>query len=219
MNTLRMAAVTFFAVLGSAWAQEPVPVPVPVPVPAPIVEPMYSPGPGYYRAPSYIGMEFLVGGGVTHFFDNTATSEVGPGGAWSARFDIGTRRHLGGELAYVGSAQPIFTGNNGQSSAALLSNGVETLVRWNILTGWVQPYAGVGIGYKHYSVLTQGEFSSNVQGVDNVVHIPAAVGLAFRSYGFVFDTRFAVSGPLDSHMIPGSSLTSWDLTAKIGYEF
>ncbi len=94
-------------------------------------------------------------------------------------------------------------------------------MRWNVLTGPVQPYVGVGIGYKHFgvrntSVETRPTCSRRRE---RGARVPAAVGMQFRAAGLVLDGRFGIAAPINSELIPGSHATSWDMGAKVGYEF
>jgi hypothetical protein len=164
-----------------------------------------------------IGMAALIGGGVTQFFGSDATDRVQTGASYTARFELGTRTHLGAEFAYVGTTQQLrgFTGNEG----LLMSNGTEALARWNILTGPVQPYAGAGIGWKNYRLRNIDAPVADIQGSADFAHVPAIAGVAFRAGGFVFDTRFTVAAPISPTLIERSRLVSWDASGRVGFEF
>jgi opacity protein-like surface antigen len=238
MKTSLIAAVVALASFG-AYAQDtpvdapdpavvPVPVPVPAPVPAPEpsevvpapVGPSYE-GPAYLAPPklySVIGMGVLIGGNFNTFFGTAAQEDTKVGAGWDARVELGTRSHLGGEFSYVGSTNEI-TALGVDSRAQLLSNGMSGLVRLNVLTGPVQPYAGVGIGYKRYQVVNTTTNSSDITDRSDVPVVPAAFGLAVRGMGLILDTRFAVDAPISASIIPGSAMTSWNLGASIGAEF
>jgi hypothetical protein len=242
MKTIRIAALTLFAG-GLAFAQAP--DQPPATAPEPIADPAACPpdtaavpapdpalplpvDPGYMgRAPkempkhihSRVGLAVLAGGGVTNFFGNTANDRLNTGGSWTARVEIGTRSYLGGEFAYVGSAQGLKVLGT-DTNAYLMSQGAEGLLRWNILTGAVQPYAGVGIGWKNYRLRnTEGAVFSDIAGLADFAHVPGVAGIEFRGGGFVFDTRFTVAGPISPTLISGSRLVSWDAGARLGFEF
>jgi hypothetical protein len=170
------------------------------------------------RLLSRIGVVVDAGGGLTQFFGTTAMSQVRAGGSWTVRVEAGSRIHLGGELAYVGTAQEM-TALGLDPKAVLLSNGFEGLLRWNVLTGVVQPYVGVGIGYKHFAVRNSAINTSDILNDENVAHVPGAIGFAFRMNGLVLDGRFGIAAPINSDLMPFSHLTSWDIGAKLGYEF
>src|SRR5207244_2163899 len=58
---------------------------------------------------SRIGMTAEAGGGVMGFVDSKAYNIANAGGLWTARVTVGTRSFIGGEAAYVGTAQPLNT--------------------------------------------------------------------------------------------------------------
>jgi hypothetical protein len=230
MNSHRWALATLFIAAG-ALAQAAAPSDVPpaqVDPLAPSPEDRYLPPPGRdvlipdtREAPhlrSVIGVVVDAGGGLTQFFGTAAMQNVNAGASWTVRTEVGSRIHIGGEIGYMGSSQRI-AALGVDPRANLVSNGFEGLLRWNILTGIVQPYAGVGIGYKHFSVINTTVNTSDILDNENVAEVPGAFGLAFRAGGFVVDGRFSVCAPINSDLFPGSHATSWDLGAKVGYEF
>ena len=165
-----------------------------------------------------IGMEGEVGGGVFRFTDTKAIDATGTGGAWAARLVIGTRTHVGGELAYVGAALPMNT-LGVDDKAVLTSHGVEGALRFNLLTGSWQPYAIAGVGWRHFSLVNSSFNTSDVKNSDDTAEIPLGIGLAYRNSGFVVDGRAGLNPSLASALIPGASLTSWTVNARVGFEF
>jgi hypothetical protein len=222
--------------MGSAYAQDPATEPVPVPVPTPAPEPELTPAPmpspepsyaapaaspGFFGQPkiySVIGMGLLVGGSVNSYFGTAAMDASGVGAGWTARLELGTRSHIGGEFSYVGTTNKITTlgvDPNGQ----LLSNGAQGLLRLNVLTGPLQPYVGVGVGLARYQVVNTAVNTSDIANREDLPSVPGTVGISLRGMGLIVDTRFSVNAPISATMIPGSAMTSWQWGANIGAEF
>ena len=126
--------------------------------------------------------------------------------------------HLAGEAAYVGSAM----GMNvlGLSdTAVLVSNGVEGALRFNVLTGDWQPYALAGYTFRRYTIQNSSVNTSSVLNADNVSEIPLAAGIAYRVQGFVADLRFNYNNAFNSKLIPDTNLSTYGVSAKVGFEF
>jgi hypothetical protein len=207
----------------------PVPTPAPEPelAPAPVVP---APEPGYAAAPaqpgffgqpkiySQIGMGLLIGGGVSSYFGTAAMDASSVGAGWTARLELGTRSHLGGEFAYVGTTNKI-TALGVDPNGQLLSNGAQGLLRLNVLTGPLQPYVGVGVGLARYQVVNTTTNTSDIANREDLPSVPGIVGLSLRGMGLIVDTRFSVNAPISATMIPGSAMTSWQWGANIGAEF
>jgi hypothetical protein len=147
--------------------------------------------------PGY-GITAETGGGVGGFTDSHLSGAAA--GTWTARLTFGSRSHLGGEVAYTGSAQRL-------SDAWLVGNGVETAMRWNVLTGIWQPYLFGGLGWTHFAPRS-----------GDVAQLPIGFGLAWRYGGFVADTRFTCRLAAPSPVIAGENLTTWELGARVGFE-
>jgi hypothetical protein len=165
-----------------------------------------------------VGLGVTVAGAVSSFFGTAATTATEVGAGWAARLEVGTRQHLAGEFAYEGTANQLTVlgiNTNGQ----LVSNGAQGLLRLNVLTGPLVPYAGVGIGYRRYEVVNTSVNTSDIANQQDLATVPAAFGLAFRGYGLIVDTRFSVNAPISATMIPGSAMTSWNVGGSIGAEF
>ena len=165
---------------------------------------------------SWVGLSFLGGGGAGRFFDDEAAGMTSAAGAWTARFTVGTRHHLAGEAAYLGSAQKI-NALGLDSGAALVSHGAETALRLNILTGVFQPYLSAGIGWRHFSVRSDFNTSS-VQSETDIGHVPLATGIALRAGGFIVDGRVCFR-PTYGTFRPGTNLSTWDVTGNMGFEW
>jgi hypothetical protein len=170
-----------------------------------------------------IGMEASIGGGVIGFTEKNLTDVTDPGGSWTARFTVGTRSYIAGELAYVGTAQSI-NSLGLDSNTLLLSNGIEGALRLNLIDqGMWQPYGFVGLAWKHYGLVNEGINTSSVREEDNVGEVPFGAGLAFRFEGFVADARIEYRPAFNNDlMVAGgddSKLNAWGANARIGWEF
>ena len=188
----------------------------------PTAQPLADPDPSQDRRSAMftrrIGLQIDVGGGAQGFLDRDASSLTDPGGSWTARAVIGTRSHIAAEAAYVGSAQALDV-LGVDDRANLMSNGVEGLVRLNILTGAVQPYVGAGYTWRHYRVANSSVNTSSVADRGNVSEIPVAAGLAYRFRPFVVDARFNLRNAFATTIIPNANLSTWNAEAKVGFEF
>src|SRR5687767_4220125 len=85
------------------------------------------------------GMSIAVGGGVNDFTSEKLREMTGVGGSWDARYVFGTRKLVGFEASYAGSARTIDAlGMDGD--AMLVTTAVEADVRLNLASGAWQPY-------------------------------------------------------------------------------
>lgn len=173
---------------------------------------------GEPRLASRIGLTAEAGGGVGGFMDSRAVSVTQPQGVWTARLGIGSRSHVGAEVAYQGSAQDIDTLGI-SPNAVLLGNGVEGNLRLNLLTGMIQPYAIAGVGWTHYSLMGTSFNTSDVVDQTDVAQFPLGGGVAFRYNGFVADARLAFHPSANTNLIPGVNLSTWDVGGRLGFEF
>ncbi len=171
------------------------------------------------------GFSLTAGGGVMAMSDSRARAFLSTGGAYTARLGIGTRSLVGLEAAYVGSAQNI-TAFGLDSSAALVSNGLEGDLRINVGTQAFQPYVLAGVGWKRYDLVNENFNTSSVRSQDDVIEIPFGAGLSWRSSGgFILDGRFNYRFTTNEDLIPGigtglgNGLDNWDATLKAGVEF
>lgn len=170
------------------------------------------------KPPSGVGVEVQLGGGVQDFVDRDVAKVTNPGGAWGARLIVGTRSHIAGEAAYVGSSQGLNTLGVGDR-ATLRSNGIEGALRYNVLTGAWQPYAVAGYTWHRYNVANTATNFSSVADSGNVSEIPVGVGLAYRFKPLVADLRVSLHNAFNSTLIPGGNLTNYSGNLKLGFEF
>lgn len=165
-----------------------------------------------------VGLGVEVGGGVQQFLGRTASSVTDPAGAWTARLVVGTRSHIAGEAAYIGSAQAL-DALGVSDRARLTSNGVEGLLRVNVLRGAFQPYAAAGYTFRRYNISNSAVNTSSVADAANVNELPVAAGLAYRFKPLVTDVRFTLRNAFGTPLIPDANLSTYSVDAKVGFEF
>jgi hypothetical protein len=170
------------------------------------------------RPPSWIGIGFEAGGGVGGFFDSKASGVNSASGLWQVRAIVGTRSHFAGEMAYVGGASTLNTFGV-SNDATLTTNGFEGAVRWNVLTGVIQPYAAAGLGYQHYSLGDAQISTSDVSSGGEVMTFPLALGLAWKPGAFMIDGRVSFHPATKSAILRDTNMSTWDVGAHAGFEF
>jgi hypothetical protein len=225
-------AVAIAAVLAggrAALAQgEGTPPPTPAGIPRYPDRPSHiltpPPPPTPWMPASELGMAMYAGGGVTDFTSGATRAETKPGGAWTARLVVGTRRVVGFDGSYVGGANSL--SGLGSGSATLIRNGLEGALRVNaplrVLDTLLEPYALAGVGWNSYHLSnTQGNGSIGLAH-DNTLTVPLAVGFTVGYRGFMADVRGTVRPTYNQSLLTqqsGSALSNWDLGAMLGYEF
>lgn len=166
------------------------------------------------------GEYFLAGGGVTNYIDGAVRNRVDVGGTWDVRLGFGSRYYVGAEVAYVGSAR-----HSGSLGSDLVTSGVEGVVRvqYPYATGdWLlEPFVFGGAGWTHFDL---GTSASGVQSTDDVVVVPFGAGFAAAYDHFLFDTRVTYRQTFDEALLKTAvaaapNLSSWAVTASLGYEF
>jgi hypothetical protein len=169
-----------------------------------------------------LGMSAEIGGGTGGFLDRNAAAATTAQGNWTGRLIFGTRSHLGVEAAYIGGLQTLVGNNFSGATPRLLGNGVEGALRLNLLTGVLQPYATAGVGWTHYNIVGVNGGSlatSDINDRADVAQIPLGVGLAFKPGGFIVDTRLAFHPAFGGNIFGNSNMSTWDLGARLGFEF
>lgn len=204
------------------------------PAPAPVVVQPVAPPPATVTRSSRsrdevprIGSGLLVGGGFHAFSRDYARSDTDNGGYWNVRLVSGTRRILGAEAAYVGSAQGLNT-TGLSNSATLMGHGAEGLVRLNLPfangSSLLEPFGFVGIGWSRYHVSTA-RTTASVATRDDVMTVPYGAGLAFAQSGFFADARFTYRSTFFNDLLRPSAtgsaarLDNWSLGGQLGFEF
>jgi hypothetical protein len=166
------------------------------------------------------GEYFLVGGGLTNYFDRAVRDRVDLGGTWDLRLGIGNRFFVGAEAAYIGSA--LKAGGLGTN---LVTNGAEGVLRiqYPYATGrWlIEPFAFGGAGWTHFDINSA---RVGQRGSDDVFETPVGGGVMLAYGHFLFDGRFTYRQTYSENLIQArdgtlASLKSWGVTASAGYEF
>lgn len=175
------------------------------------------------------GLSVSAGGGVLGFVDSDTRDIASAGTAWDVRVMLGTRRPIAVEAAYFGASQGVdVVGLN--ENASLLATGLEANLRVNILQrGRLQPYLLSGVGWTRYSLRNVTTNTSSIKDSESMVHVPFAVGVGFRATrSFLVDLRGTVRAafrdelqrPMPNGMdVPHADLSTWAVTARLGWEF
>jgi hypothetical protein len=168
------------------------------------------------------GMSLSVGGGLTDFTSEKLRDITGLAGSWDARYVFGTRKVVGFEAAYAGTAQTIDAlGMDGD--AMLLTTALETDVRLHLATGAWQPYVFAGVGWKRYDVSTDTN-TSDVSSRDDVLEVPLGVGASWTRGHFVVDLRAVFRSTASEDLVrigtvDEATLDNYNVSAHLGYEF
>lgn len=177
--------------------------------------------PGGHGLLTPFGEYFLIGGGVTNYFDGAVKDRVDTGTAWEARAGLGSRSFVGGELAYVGSTR---TANVFGSS--LVTQGVESIIRvqypYEIGKWLIEPFAFVGVGWTHFKLNNVTRFARS--DVNDLVVMPVGGGVMGGYDRLLFDVRCTYRQTFDERLVSGydgsaASMKSWAVTASVGVEF
>jgi len=204
---------------------------VPVPQPPP-PEPTYGgaivPAPAPYRSDNeslaHLGIGLVVGGGVDGFTSNGMRNTSSDGGSWDVRAIVGTRSPLALEAAYIGSAQSV-SALGLDSNAVLVGNGAQGDVRLNVGGNIpVQPFVFGGVAWRRYEITNAKTNTSDLVNNDDVLELPAGIGLAIKRYGFMAEARGEVRAAIGENLVPNNSggneaMHRWGVNASIGYEF
>jgi hypothetical protein len=171
------------------------------------------------------GMSLSAGAGVNDFVGEDLRDMTTTGGAWDARFTFGTRQYVGFEAAYLGSVQEI-DAIGMEENAVLVSNGIEGSVRIQVPTGiGLYPYAFGGAAWKRYDLANTDTNTSDVSESDDVLEIPAGIGVAYNYKGLLVDVRGAYRFAVEEDLVPAadgdgaSTLDNFNVSAHLGIEF
>lgn len=177
-----------------------------------------------------MGTAVMVGGGGTGFGDADTREFAETGGSWAVQVVLGTRRALGLQLTYEGSVQGI-DAIGLDSSANLLSNGIDATLRWNVLStfasplnvglGVLEPYFLGGVGWRRYGIINSDFNNSNIQNNDDVGQVPFGGGVAWLVSGFVLDVWGSYTFAFEDNLIrdANANLDRWGAGARVGFEF
>lgn len=193
--------------------------------------------PGNPDIPSGFGNALMIGGGtMDRLTTDGAENATSTGGSWLARYVLGTRSILAGELAYLGSAVPVdnrVTGGSG--SGMLLSNGgeVDLRVQAPIPVGVddnvaLAPFILGGFALLGHGVVgSDGGIDDNTSLGDRLTaHLPLGAGLAVMTGGFIADARISYRPTIggDNPVFNGrtafdNSMNGLAITGSVGFEF
>jgi hypothetical protein len=222
--TMRKSGLLVASLLGAVLTAAPARAQTSEPV-APTYAPVTPVAPEYAPEQAFVprvGGALLVGGGFDDFTDGTLRRMSSGGGYWTVRGVGGTRRIIGFEAAYVGSAHNIDALGLG-SNARLVSNGAEGALRLNIPVemprGLIEPFGFAGLGWAHYTVTNTNVNTSDLASRDDVMTVPWGAGLELGSNGFMADARFTYTHTYFNNLLPGSSLNSWGIGGQIGFGY
>ncbi len=166
------------------------------------------------------GEYVLIGGGVTDFTKDGVKDRFDAGGSWDARLGFGSRFYVGGEVAYVGSAQ-----NGKDGGPDLMTNGAEGVLRlqypWATGDWLVEPFAFGGLGYSRVSLRNA---PAGLAKSDNVGVVPFGAGVTVGYKRVLLDARFTYRTTFNEDLALGvnespANLERWGVGASIGYEF
>jgi hypothetical protein len=187
------------------------------PVPYVPTEDVFTGGPGHMN-----GLAVELGGGVMNFTGSAARNVSDPGGTWNFRVKLGTKSWFGLEGSYVGSAQSLNEPGL-DPNAYLLGNGFESGLRLalpRLRPHWlVSPFLLVGLSWIHYTLQNAGFNSSEVGSDDNVYSVPMAAGVGGFVRNLSYDLRLTYRPTFDDQILGNHDMSSWALSADIGYEF
>jgi hypothetical protein len=197
----------------------------------PVYPAAYPPVPEEEKEPTMferLGLSIAAGGGVSGFTDSSIRDNTKDGGGWDVRATFGTRSFLSFEANYIGSAQAI-DALGLDSDAMLVSNGVQGALRVNFLRDTaVQPFLYGGVAWRRYDVTNTSTAFSDVNDEDDVLEIPAGIGVAYRWKGLLLDARGEFRATTDNDLMPRFTVGGlreplpmhrYGVNASIGYEF
>jgi hypothetical protein len=170
------------------------------------------------------GIGLTVGGGVTDFVDKDSRNLANVGGTWEARLAYGTRRVIGAEVGYVGSAANLRT-SGVSDNARLLGTSVEGNLVFGSSFGKVRPYVFGGVGASRYKIVNTEFNDSNLKDQETAFYVPVGVGIGLRAMGVLFDIRGTMRPAFRDELqreVTGDQsarLSSWAATARLGWEF
>lgn len=174
-----------------------------------------------YRPDTLIapGMSATLGGGVSGFTQEEPREFSDIGAGWDARFTVGTRSIIAGEIAYIGTSRDV-TALGLDSSAFLQSHGGEVDARLNLLPGMIQPYILAGAGFTYYQLTNEDFNTSSIADSETVAHFPLGVGAALRYEGFVVDARGVYRPTLQGDLFSeDTQMNTWGANLNLGTEF
>jgi opacity protein-like surface antigen len=181
------------------------------------------------------GVEALqAGGGVSDFTGAAASALTKLGVEWDLKLRLHFNLPISVEVGYVGQTHPTNdVGGPLMGNASILANGLESLARYSfrLRVPWASPFVFGGFGWDHWSL--SGGSQANpaaVQGSNNTAVFPWGGGVDFAvAQHWDLDGRFTYRTTILDELITtnaagqpnagAKSLTTWALTARVGYVF
>lgn len=222
------------ATYGAVTAPTPVAAPpVAEPAATPAVEQAEIPVAEPYEAPSTVeigprasfyerwGLSLAAAGGPEAFASrgNTGTDI---GGGWAVRASFGSKKLIGIEAAYIGSAQSI-SATGMANNAVLVGSGVQGNLRLNMGPQLaIAPFLYAGAAWRHYSLTNSDPNTSAVRSTDNVAEFPIGAGLQYVYRGLLLDARLDYRFTQNGNMMPAASnmdMNRWAIQGGVGYQF
>ncbi len=166
------------------------------------------------------GGYLLVGGGVTTYLDREVRGDAGPSGTLDVRLGLGSRRVVGGELAFVES-----TGSAGAFGKYLGFEGAEAVMRLQYPRQrgrWLaEPFAFGGAGWSHFEIVKATRLA--LRDTNDLLVLPLGAGFTLGNGPLLFDARFNYRQTFGERLVPKSDgsrapLESWAVTASLGWE-
>jgi len=186
-----------------------------------------------------LGIAVELGAGTSSFTNSNLRDATNMSGDWDVRLVFGTRSPLAFEASYIGSAQSI-NALGLDNNALLVGNGVQGALRLNAtIDAPVQPFLYAGAAWRRYSLQNTATNVSDVSDSDNVLEIPAGIGVAGKFKGLILDARGEFRYARDANLMPNltgngsdvggvdvgtnnndfAAMHRWGINANIGYEF
>jgi hypothetical protein len=178
-------------------------------------------------SPTPIGIQVMAGGGLMNQMDDETGDVTEIGLLWEARVAFLNRSLLGFEAAYIGSVQTV-NALGLDDNAQLMGNGAEANLRLNVLgAGPIRPYLFGGVGWTHYDFTNTGTANAAVEDNDDVIHIPAGVGIGIHlPRGMTIDLRGTARAAFEEQTFQPMAaeddemgLENWSASAQLGFEF
>jgi hypothetical protein len=169
------------------------------------------------------GEYFLVGGGLTNYFETAVKDRVDVGGTWDVRLGFGNRFYVGAEVAYTGSAR-----HSGALGNNIVTNGLEGALRLQYpfaLAAWtVEPFVFGGTGWTHFKINSMVRNGSALKDTNDVAVLPVGGGVMLAYNHILLDARFTYRETFEESLVAAAdgsaaSLRSWSVGASVGYEF
>lgn len=169
--------------------------------------------------------------GSGDFTQAGARDATGIGPSWDVRGVFGAHSPVGVEAAYVGSTRALTGGSLLNGDNQLMSNGAEGDLRISApiraaANVDVRPFAFGGLGWQYMSIWGDGAYAG-ADGGDNILTIPAGVGLELGVGALNLDVRGTYRHAVDSEVFgaagagfdDANALHSYNVSAGLGFEF